>query len=152
MRKNVTGQTVGAQMITAADGSAFTGAVTVVVTGDGGTQGGGGAAVHEGNGYHSYAPTQAETNFNHIAFTFTGIGAIPATVQLYTVDELLAVLLDTSRSLADYIRGIGAAMMGVSSGGGTSEITMRNLDDTKDAIVATCTTAGNRTNVDLDLT
>jgi len=65
--------------------SAFTGTVSALVTGDAGTQSaGGGSVVHEGNGYHSYAPTQAETNFDHIAFTFTGTGAIPATVQVYT--------------------------------------------------------------------
>ena len=75
-------------MITSADGSAFTGAVTVYVTGDAGTQAAGsvgsGACTHEGNGFHTYAPAQAETNYDHIAFTFTGAGAIPATVQLYT--------------------------------------------------------------------
>lgn len=75
-------------MITAADGTAFTGSVTVAVTGDGGTQAtgsvGAGACTHEGNGYHSYAPAQAETNYAHVAFTFTGSGAIPATVQVYT--------------------------------------------------------------------
>jgi hypothetical protein len=88
MRKNVASQAVGAQMVAAADGSAFTGAVTVYVTGDNGTQAAGsvgsGACTHEGNGYHSYAPAQAETNYDHIAFTFTGTGAIPATVQVYT--------------------------------------------------------------------
>lgn len=75
-------------MITAADGSAFTGSVTVHVTGDGGTQAtgsvGSGACTHEGNGFHTYAPAQAETNYDHVAFTFTGTGAIPATVQVYT--------------------------------------------------------------------
>lgn len=84
MRKNVAGQTVGSQMIAAADGSAFTGSVTAILTGDGGTQGGGGACVHEGNGYHSYTPSQAETNYDHIAFTFTGTGAVPRTTQVYT--------------------------------------------------------------------
>lgn len=86
MKKNVASQSIGAQMITAADGTAFTGAVSVLVTIDNGTQtaGGGTAPAHEGNGYHSYTPTQAETNGDHIAFTFTGTGAIPATVQLYT--------------------------------------------------------------------
>lgn len=85
MKKNVASQTIGAQMVSASDGSAFTSTVSVVVTGDAGTQSaGGGTVVHEGNGYHSYAPTQAETNFDHIAFTFTGTGAIPATIQVYT--------------------------------------------------------------------
>ena len=84
MLKNTASQVIGAQMISATDGSAFTGSVTVVVTGDGGTQGGGGACTHEGNGYHTYAPSQAETNYDHVAFTFTGTGAIPATVQVYT--------------------------------------------------------------------
>jgi hypothetical protein len=88
MRKNVASQTIGAQMVSASDGSAFTGAVTVHVTGDGGTQAtgsvGSGACAHEGNGYHSYAPAQAETNYDHIAFTFVGTGAVPATVQVFT--------------------------------------------------------------------
>lgn len=87
MKKNVASQIVGAQMVSASDGSAFTGSVTCAVTGDGGTQAtgsvGSGACTHEGNGYHSYAPSQAETNFDHVAFTFTGTGAIPATVQIY---------------------------------------------------------------------
>lgn len=87
MKKNVAGQVIGAQMVSASDGSAFTGAVTVYVTGDGGTQAAGsvgsGACTHEGNGFHSYAPAQAETNYDHVAFTFTGTGAIPATVQVY---------------------------------------------------------------------
>lgn len=89
MLKNTAGQAIGAQMIAAADGSAFTGAVTVSVTGDAGAQAtgsvGAGACVHEGNGFHTYAPAQAETNYAHVAFTFTGSGAIPATVQTYPI-------------------------------------------------------------------
>lgn len=76
-------------MVSASDGSAFTGSVTVAVTIDAGTQAtgtvGSGACTHEGNGYHTYAPSQAETNGNLLAFTFTGTGAIPATVQVFTV-------------------------------------------------------------------
>lgn len=88
MKRNTASQTIGAQLVTASDGSEFTGSVTVYVTGDGGAQAvgsvGAGACTHEGHGYHSYAPAQAETNFDHVAFTFVGSGAVPATVQLYT--------------------------------------------------------------------
>lgn len=88
MIKNTSGQIIGAQMITAADGTAFTGSVTIYVTGDGGTQAvgsvGSGACTHEGNGFHSYAPAQAETNYDHVAYTFIGTGALPATIQVYT--------------------------------------------------------------------
>jgi hypothetical protein len=88
MKKNVASQRIGAQMVSASDGSAFTGSVTVYVTGDAGTQAAGsvgsGACTHEGNGYHTYAPAQAETNYDLVAFTFTGTGAIPATVQVFT--------------------------------------------------------------------
>lgn len=88
MKKNVASQAVGAQMVSASDGSAFTSSVTVSVTGDAGTQAtgsvGSGACTHEGNGYHTYAPAQAETNYDLVAFTFTGTGAIPTTVQIYT--------------------------------------------------------------------
>lgn len=97
MFRNVASQTIGAQMVTAADGTAFTGTVSCFVTKDGGTQAsGGGGVVHEGNGYHSYAPTQAETDATHIAFTFTGTGAIPATVQVETLDKLVADGLNAS--------------------------------------------------------
>lgn len=88
MKKNVSGQKIGAQMVSASDGSAFTGSVTVYVTGDAGTQAAGsvgsGACTHEGNGYHTYAPAQAETNYDLVAFTFIGTGAVPATVQVFT--------------------------------------------------------------------
>ena len=88
MKKNVSSQVVGAQMVSASDGSAFTGAVTCYVTGNGGTQAvgsvGSGACTHEGNGFHTYTPAQAETNYDHVAFTFIGTGAVPVTVQIYT--------------------------------------------------------------------
>lgn len=88
MKKNVSGQNVGAQLVSASDGSAFTGSVTVAVTVDAGTQAtgsvGSGACTHEGGGYHTYAPAQAETNGDLIAFTFSGTGAVPVTVQVYT--------------------------------------------------------------------
>jgi len=87
MYKNRSGQKIGAQLCSAADGSAFTGAVTVYVTGNAGTQAigsvGSGACTHEGNGYHTYAPSQAETNYELIAFTFIASGAVPVTVQVY---------------------------------------------------------------------
>ena len=87
MKKNITGQSIGTQMVTAADGTAFTGSVTVYYTIDNGTQTigsvGSGVCTHEGNGYHSYAPTQGETNGNHIAWTFIGTGAIPVTIQVF---------------------------------------------------------------------
>jgi hypothetical protein len=88
MKRNTSGQVIGAQMVTAADGTPFTGTVDVLITGDDGSQTAGsvnsGEATHKGNGYHSYAPSQAETNFDHVAFTFVGTGAVPVTVQAYT--------------------------------------------------------------------
>lgn len=117
MKKNVAGQKIGAQMITAADGSVFTGAVTVYVTGDAGTQAtgsvGSGACTHEGNGYHTYAPAQAETNYDLIAFTFIGTGAVAATVQVYpsfpqTTDpaaSIADILADTNELQTDWANG-----------------------------------------------
>jgi hypothetical protein len=91
MKKNVAGQKIGTQMINATGSTAFTGSVTVSVTGDAGTQAtgsvGSGACTHEGNGYHTYAPAQAETNYDLVAFTFIGTGAVPETVQVFTVPD-----------------------------------------------------------------
>ncbi len=89
MRKNVSGQIVSASLVSRTDGSAVTtGTTTVYVTGDGGTQAsGGGTVTHEGNGEWSYAPTQAETNYTHIAFTFTNTSAVGQTLNVYTVGQ-----------------------------------------------------------------
>jgi len=95
MKRNVAGQKIGAQIITAADGSAFSGAVTVYVTKDAGTQAigsvGSGAATSEGNGYYTYAPSQSETDGDLLAYTFIGTGAIPVTVQVVPSSEVLDV-------------------------------------------------------------
>ena len=89
MKKNVAGQVVVAQLVSKTDGSAVTtGTTTCYVLGDGGTQAAGsvgsGACTHEGNGVWSYAPAQAETNYDHVAFTFVNTSAVNATVQIYT--------------------------------------------------------------------
>jgi len=85
MKKNTAGQSIGAQMVTISDGSDFTGTVTAEVIIDNGTKtAGGGTVTHEGEGYHSYAPTQAETNGDHIAVSFAGTGALSQTIQVYT--------------------------------------------------------------------
>lgn len=85
------GQSIGAQMVSATTGAAFTSAVTVYITIDAGTQAigsiGSGLCTHEGNGYHTYRPSAAETDGALIAFTFIGTGAIPVTLQIATVTE-----------------------------------------------------------------
>lgn len=90
MRRNVAGQFVGAQINSKTDGSEITtGTVTAYVTGDAGTQAAGsvgsGACTHEGHGFWTYAPAQAETNYTHVAFTFVHTSGITATVQLYPI-------------------------------------------------------------------
>ena len=89
MLKNISGQFVGVQMVSSADGTAFSGTVTVYVTVDNGTQTlgsvGSGVCTHKGNGLHNYAPSQAETNGNSIQFTFIGTGAVPQTIQFETL-------------------------------------------------------------------
>lgn len=86
MRKNVASQNIAAQLNSLTTGAPVTsGTTTVYVTGDGGTQAtGSGTVTHEGNGAWNYAPTQAETNFDHIAFTFANTAAISQTLNVYT--------------------------------------------------------------------
>lgn len=84
-------QVVGAQMVNATTGAAFAGSVTVYVTVDGGTQAigsvGSGVCTSEGNGLFTYVPSAAETDGAHVAFTFIGTGAVPATIQVYPITE-----------------------------------------------------------------
>lgn len=87
MRKNEAGQVVAFQAVSSTDGSAVTtGSPTVYITIDGGTQATGtNSAIHEGQGAWSYVPTQAETNGDHIVFTFTLSGCINQSVNVYPV-------------------------------------------------------------------
>lgn len=141
MKKNVASQSIGAQMITISDGSDFTGTVSVVVTIDNGTQtAGGGTVTHEGGGYHSYAPTQAETNGDHIAFTFSGTGAISSTTQTYTffpqaADNGTAIgALNDFNPATDQVAGV--TLVGTT----TTNTDMRGTDD---AALATALAAQN---------
>jgi hypothetical protein len=88
LTRNVAGQKIGVQMVSLGTGAAFTGTVTVYVTGNALTQAigtvGSGVCTHEGNGYHTYAPSQAETAYGLVAFTFVASGALTQTVQVYT--------------------------------------------------------------------
>ncbi len=168
MLKNVSGQRIGTQMVSATDGTAFTGAVTVYVTGDAGTQGvgsvGAGACTHEGNGYHTYAPAQAETNYDLIAFTFIGTGAIPATVQTNTefslvtssitaiVTAVWAQVIGGARTALQTMRGFSAVLLGKASGLGGVSAVYRDPEDTKDVLAATVDADGNRTAITTDLT
>lgn len=110
MNKNESGQVVGTQVVDAATGGQFIGTVTVYVTGDNGTQApgsvGAGLCTSEGNGYYTYAPSRAETNYDLSAFTFIGTGAVPTTVQ--------EVITQFSRGEAG--RVIGAQLVNASTG------------------------------------
>jgi hypothetical protein len=125
MIKNQSGQAIGAQMTNASTGAAFTGAVTVYLTPDALTQALGtvaaGVCTHEGNGYHTYRPSQAETNYDLIAFTFVGTGAITETIQVETetaaqsaaVSQAAAIGAITARDLiASAFRLIGVQASG----------------------------------------
>lgn len=86
MQKNVVGQFVCMSLTAIADGSAVTtGTTTVYIVSDNGTQStGAGTVTHKGNGSWAYSPTQAETNYNAIAFTFVNSLAVSQTVNVAT--------------------------------------------------------------------
>ena len=63
-----------------------------------------------------------------------------------------AVTLEGSYTAADLMRLLAAALAGKVSGGGGSTVTFRDMGDTKDRIVATVDTFGNRTAITRDAT
>ena len=126
MFKNTASQVIGAQMVSATDGSAFTGTVSCAITKDGGTQAAAaGSVTHEGNGFHTLAATQADTNADHLAFTFTGTGAIPVTIQVYTQDKVAADNLNAAAK--------GIVLGTVTSGATTTSIPTSSLNPTATA-------------------
>lgn len=122
MRKNVAGQVIGMQLLTPA-GAAYSGGANAFVTLDGGAQAaGGGTVTDEGNGYFSYAPTQAETNATLVAVTLVPTGAgVPQTVQaytdLYTLIETTVALEATAQAILAQCAAILAAISAISGGG-----------------------------------
>jgi hypothetical protein len=100
MLKNVSGQAIGSQVLDRNTGTPFLGTVTCYVTGDAGVQAAGqvngGLCVHEGHGYYTYTPSQAETNYTVVAFTFDGATALPATVQVAPIPEAQAAAISSS--------------------------------------------------------
>jgi hypothetical protein len=80
------GGVLGAQIVNATTGAAFSGTVVAYVTGDGGTQAAAtNSCTAEGNGYYTVVLTSSETNYDLVAVTFVGTGAIPATIQIVTI-------------------------------------------------------------------
>ena len=111
MRKNVAGQKISANLVAKADGSAVTtGTTTVYVTVDAGTQATTGTATHKGNGEWSYAPSQAETDGGHVAFTFVNAAAVGVTVNAYPVS------FDPTDSVRLGLTGLANAAAGASGG------------------------------------
>lgn len=142
MRKNVASQNVAGQIANATTGAPITTGVSVFVTGDGGTQtAGGGTLTHKGNGHWNYVPTQAETNFNHIAFTFTHASGVNQTVNVYTVsfnphDTVRLGLTALPNAAAEaagglFTRGTGAGQINQQANGQVDV----NLERVRNAVV-----------------
>jgi len=68
------------------------------------------------------------------------------------VDAILDDAVEGTYTLRQILRLLASVLAGESSGGGTTTITFRNLDDDTDRVVATVDSAGNRTTVTLDVT
>jgi hypothetical protein len=130
MIKNTSGQAVSAQLVAVADGEDVTsGTTTVYVTGDAGTQAsGGGTVTHEGNGCWSYQPTQAETNYDHVSYTFVNSSAVSVTIQRDPI--ILADYKATGFSTHD----AAAVVTALGTGSGlTSLATQASVDALPDA-------------------
>ncbi len=67
------------------------------------------------------------------------------------VDDVLDEVVLGSYTMRQLIRGMSAALVGKLSGGGTTTVTIRSADDTKNVVVATVDADGNRSAVTLDL-
>ena len=59
-------------------------------------------------------------------------------------------IVEGSYTFKDILRLMSAVLLAKSGGGGTATVHFRDLGDTKNRVVATVTTAGNRMNVTLD--
>jgi len=63
------------------------------------------------------------------------------------IDDILDEEVEGTHTMRELLRIMASTLCGKSTGGGTATISFRDLDDTKDRVVATVTTEGNRSNV-----
>lgn len=140
MKKNVAGQVVGAQLVSATDGSAVTSGVTdVFITGDGGTQGQGnspGAATHKGRGWWEYYPSAGETNYDHVAFTFVNSSAVGVTKEIFTTFPQTGDFYGYAMDPVGACPALGILDAGTAQGATASTLQRRSAADfgTSDAI------------------
>jgi hypothetical protein len=122
---------------------------------------------HFGGSAGTFSGGRAEVNASHAAGTAWNSGAIGAsTLAADTLtaakvasdalaeiaDAVLDEAVDGSTTLRESTRLHNAALGGKASGLGTTTATFRNPADSKDRIVATVDSSGNRSAVTLDLT
>lgn len=98
-----------------------------------------GLGLASGSSVESITGTSASTIWEYENRTITSASAILNTLVegAYTVEDVLKIMV--------------AVLAGKSSGGGSTEITFRDLSDSLDRIVATVDVSGNRSSVILDL-
>jgi hypothetical protein len=93
-----------------------------------------------------------------ISANLKGTGRLNADIVPYTelspealANSVSAIEIETGYDLKEVLRLISAALSGKLSGGGTSTVTIRDINDTVDRIVATVDASGNRTDVTKDV-
>jgi hypothetical protein len=94
-----------------------------------------------------------------LSVSLNGIGRLEADITPFTdlsPEGLAASLLDNSDiesgySLREAMRLVMSSLVGKVSGAGTTTITIRNVPDTKDRIIATVDSNGNRTAITYDV-
>lgn len=107
LSKNTAGQTVAFGLVSASTGAALTGATVSVRRCLDGTFGAaGGTVTEDANGLYKFAPTQADTNADQVAYFFTASGAVPVCYNLRT----------TAANMADAMRFGLTALPNVNAG------------------------------------
>lgn len=86
--------------------------------------------------------------------TFAG-GAVqsvtnPVSLSSTAVDAVLDEVLEGTFTMRQVLRLLSSMLLGLASGGGTTSISFRDLGDTKNRIVMSVDSKGNRTSVALD--
>lgn len=105
---------------------------------------------------HLNITLNGQSVFSNTIFATGNISAQVSTFTALSPQTLAAALLDnedveSNLSVREALRLLTAVLGGKVSGGGTATITIRDVNDSKDRIVATVTNDGNRTSVVYDL-
>jgi hypothetical protein len=104
-----------------------------------------------GGGWYKISLTGEDTDtLGDLLIRAQGVGTDPSDISVQVVTPLWQQTIESSYSAQDLLRLMGSVLLGKVTGAGSGTEKFRDLEDTKDRVVAKVDNRGNRTSITRD--